>query len=93
MRRGRVCMPVTMRGVFRRRRLQELLGVFFEFRQTVLAAEIIYLAVVLVASRSACGSTVIPQIGSVAIDTPSFHILSLNDADARPPIEKVAIFR
>jgi len=36
------------------------------------------------------GSTLIPQIGSIAIDTP-LHILSLNGADARPPIEMVAI--
>ena len=55
MRRGRVCMLVTMSGVFHRRRLQELLGIFFKLRQTVLAAEIIGLIVVNVAIRRMFG--------------------------------------
>jgi hypothetical protein len=44
-----------MRGVSRRGRFQKLFGVFFKFRQAVLAAEIIGLASVNVTARSAIG--------------------------------------
>ena len=51
---SRLCMLVTRV----RLRLQKLFRVFFEFRQTVLAAEIIGLSVVDVASRCAIGLNV-----------------------------------
>src|SRR6266581_8433259 len=70
MRRGRVCMPVTMRGVFRRR-LEKFLRVFFKFRQAVLAAEIISLIVVNVTARRIVGLHVHPADRISHVDSSS----------------------
>ena len=57
-------MPVRMALAGR---LQELVRIFLELRQTVVAAKKISLPVVDVASRGVVGSTSMPQIGSIIL--------------------------